>query len=601
MTQRLIPVLLAILIAAIPARASVMDSWQEVQANLSSGDTAGAEEAIRSLQDEAAELEVRRMTAFAAALVTWAEASPGEDGVVILEAARQLDPEYPSSYFLDARWGWDEGGYTDAVRNYVSGWVALFRYEPTRRDINAWLILWIVSAVAVSFVAVILIVTLRYLRNLVFDARSLGGRLFRAANAWVLAVVIVLLPLFAGLGPVWLAVYLFVMSWVYLRQPLRIFAFTACLMLALIGPTLAWVQHDILKSLDFIDRVGTMLDERQMDFSTLGEYSDLETELDELESYHLIFGELLRLHGEPSLAKIQYQKATLLEPDQSRPLIFLANLAMDEGNTKRAIQLYNLALERDAQNAFAYQNLSLAFDLSRRFQEGDAARATAREIAGRSSADLGLRGLDPRIRYPKLTSGDVAELVSEMSSDQRLSAGRVSSSTDLIKQALSPISLAFAIGAFSGLGILFLRVRFFGPARECTKCGKLYRLEAGFGESSVYCSQCVSVFQKRDDVSIEQQTAKLDQIKRWERWTGFLRRVSGFLVPGSHNFLRDRVIRGVVVGFVAWFCLTGALAWVPLFLHQIEPLMPLSIVQIGLLSVFAMIVLHSGVSAWNRR
>ena len=169
--------------------------------------------------------------------------------------------------------------------------------------------------------------------------------------------------------------------------------------------------------------------------------------------------------------------------------------------------------------------------------------------------------------------------------------------------ASAPVYLpsSFVIGAFSGLGILFLRVRFFGPARECTKCGKLYRLEAGFGESSVYCSQCVSVFQKRDDVSIEQQTAKLGQIKRWERWTGFLRRVSGFLVPGSHNFLRDRVIRGVVVGFVAWFCLTGALAWVPLFLHQIEPLMPLSIVQIGLLSVFAMIVLHSGVSAWNRR
>jgi hypothetical protein len=152
-----------------------------------------------------------------------------------------------------------------------------------------------------------------------------------------------------------------------------------------------------------------------------------------------------------------------------------------------------------------------------------------------------------------------------------------------------------------GLGILLFRARSFSPARECTKCGKLYRLEAGFGESSVYCSQCVSVFQKRDVVSIEQQTAKMDQIKRWERWTGFFRRVTGILVPGSHDFLGDHVIRGVLVGFVAWFCLTGALAWVPLFLPQIEPLMSRSFIQAGLLALFAIIVLRSGLSAWTRR
>jgi drug/metabolite transporter (DMT)-like permease len=179
--------------------------------------------------------------------------------------------------------------------------------------------------------------------------------------------------------------------------------------------------------------------------------------------------------------------------------------------------------------------------------------------------------------------------------------GRSSFSADPIRKALSWFSLVFAVGAFVGLGILLFRVRSFGPARECTKCGKLYRLEAGFGESSVYCSQCVSVFQKRDVVSIEQQTAKLNQIKRWERWTGFFRSVLGLVIPGSHNLLGDHVIRGVMVGFVAWFCLTGALVWVPLFLRQIEPRTPISVIQIGLLGLFAIVVLQSGLSAWNRR
>ena len=601
MMRRLLPLLFAAIVATAPAQASLMDTWQDVQTSLSSGDTVGAEEAIRLLQDEAAELGVRRMTSFAAALVTWAEANPGEDGEAILEAARQLDPEYPSSYFLQAQWEWENGNHIDSIRGYLAGWVALYRYEPTKRDVNVWTILWIVSTVAVTFLTMAVIVTLRYLRSLVYDARSLGGRLFRAANAWVLTFVIILLPVFAGLGPVWLAVYLFAMSWIYLRQALRIWAFVACLVLAMIEPTLGWVQHSGLKSLELIERVGTALDERKADFSTLGEYADLETELDDLGSYHLILGELLRLHGEPSMAKIQFQKATLLEPDQSRPLIFVANLAMEEGNTKRAIQLYNQALDMDERNAFAYQNLSLAFDLSRRFQEGDAARAAAREIAGRGTANLGIRGLDPRVRYPMLTSDDVAELVSEMSPDQQLSAGRVRFSTDPLKQALSPLSLVFAVAAIAGLGILLFRARSFGPARECTKCGKLYRLAAGFGESSVYCSQCVSVFQKRDVVSIEQQAAKMSQIKRWERWTGFLRRLAGFVVPGSHDFLGDHVIRGIVLGFVVWFCLTGALIWLPLFLRRIEPHAPILTIQIGLLVMSAMAVLHSGVSAWKRR
>jgi len=601
MTRRLFPLLFVSLVAAIPAQANLMDAWQDVQASLTAGDTAGAEEAIQSLKEQAAELGVRRMTSFAAALVAWAEANPGADGEAILQAARQLDPEYPATYFLQARWEWESGTYIDSARGYLGGWNAMFRYEQTRRDITALFILWFVAALAVTFLAVALVVTLRYLRSLVYDARSLGGRLFRPANAWVLTVVIILLPLFAGLGPVWLAVYLFAMSWIYLKQPLRIWAFAACLMLAMIEPTLAWIQHSELRSLELIERVSTALDERKADFSTLGEFSDLEAELDDLASYHLILGELLRLHGEPAVAKIQFQKATLLAPDPSRPLIFVANLEMEEGNNKRAIQLYNEALAKDKSNAFAYQNLSLAFDLSRRFQEGDAARATARGLAGRSSADLGIRGLDPRIRYPRLTSEDVAELVSEMNPDQRLSAGRVAFSVDPIRQALSPLSLVFAVGAFVGLGILIFRTRSFGPARECSKCGKLYRLESGFGESAVYCSQCVSVFQKRDVVSIEQQAAKLDQIKRWERWTGFLRRVSGFVVPGSHDFLGAHVIRGIIVGFVACFCLTGALIWVPLFLRQIEPQMSISIIQIALVVLSALVILRSGISAWNRR
>lgn len=601
MLRRFIPALLVIVGVSAAADASLLDTWHEVQASLANGDVVGAELAITALQEEAVELEIRRLPAFAAALTTWAEAHPGADGDAMLRVAKQLDPDYPTCYFLASRWSLDKGATTSAIKESIVGSIALVRFETTRRAVVAGLLIWVVIATVATLISMILVVTVRYLRGIIFDARDFGGKLFRTANAWVFAFVLILLPVFAALGPMWLAVYLFVLSWPYLSQILRTWAFIACLLLALAGPTFAWIQHDVLQSEPLMDRVGTMLDERQVDFATLREFSEIAVELEEVSGYHLILGELLRMHGEPGIARVEYQKATLLDPEGSRPLVFVANLALEEGNTKRSIQLYNQALGLDGHNAFAYHNLSLAFDLSRRFQEGDAARARAREIAGREVAEDGLRGLDPRVRYPRLGSNDVAGLVEGLRPDQMALVGRYSLSLDPLKQLSSRISVVFLVGAFLGLAALLVRLRMFPPSKECSKCGKVYRLESGFGESTVHCSQCVSVFMKREVVSIEQQTAKMNQIRRWEGWTSLLRRIAGFLVPGSQSLLDGQLIRGLFTGFLAWFFLVGALVLVPLFVPRIEPLAEIHAVQTAFMVLFGLIVLRSGVSAWSRR
>ena len=601
MLRRFIPALIVIVGVSAAVEANLLDTWNEVQASLADGDVAGAGMAITALQEEAVELEIRRLPAFAAALTTWAEAHPGADGDAMLRVAKQLDPDYPTCYFLAARWSLDNGATASAIKESIVGSIALMKFEPTRREVVAGFLMWVVIAIAVTLVSMIIVVIVRYLRGVIFDARDFGRKVFRTANAWVFAFVLLLLPVFAALGPVWLATYFFVLSWPYLSQILRIWAFIACLALALVVPAFAWIQYDVLQSEPLMDRVGTILDERQADFATLREFSELDVEFEDISGYHLILGELLRMHGEPGLARVEYQKATLLAPESSQPLVFVANLALEEGNTKRSIQLYNQALDLDGQNAFAYHNLSLAFDLSRRFQEGDAARARAREIAGRGVAEDGLRGLDPRVRYPRLGSDDVADLVEGLNPDQMALVGRYPLSLDPLKHLSSRISVVFLVGAFLGLAALLARLRMYPPSKECSKCGKVYRLETGFGESTVHCSQCVSVFMKREVVSIEQQTAKMNQIRRWEGWTSLLRRLAGFLVPGSQSMLDGRVIRGFLTGFLAWFFLIGALILVPLFVPRIEPLAEYHVVQTVFLVLFGLIVLRSGISSWSRR
>jgi tetratricopeptide (TPR) repeat protein len=601
MIRRFFPLFFLVVVVAVSVQASLVDHWQQVQEGLVEEGPASIEEPMQALNEEAAELEVRRMTSFAAAMVAWAMENQDAHGEAIVRTAQQMDPELPSTYFLQSRWSWQRGAFPRAAGQYLSGWRALFEFEPTRRATSAWLVLWLVTSVGLTFIAMIVVVTVRHLRELAFDARELGERLFRPANALVFAVLVLLLPLFAGLGPIWLAMYLFSVSWIYLSVTLRVWAIVACLVLAFVIPALEWMRADLLKRPPVSSRVETMLEERQVDFATLHEFSELRKDLEEVATYHLILGELLRMHGEPGLAKVQYQKAMLADPDQAEPLIFLGNLAMEEGNTKRAIQYYNSALEADSQNAFAYHNLTLAFDLSRRFQEGDAARARAREIAGRGEAARGLRGRDPRIRYPRLGKEEVADLVGNSGPESPVASGPNRSSVKLLKQLLSPASVVFIAGGLVGLAVLFVRMRYYIPARECTKCGKVYRLEKGFGESSVYCSQCVSVFLKRDVVSIEQQSSKLSQIQRWENRVGIVRRVAGVLIPGSHRLVGERVWLGMLAGFAAWFFLTGALVWLPLFLPQIEPLASYKPAQVGLLVLFGLIVLRSAMVAWNRR
>lgn len=578
-----------------------MDTWQEVQEQLAAGDAGGAEGVIEVLQDQAAELGVRRMPGFAAALVAWAEAHPGAEGERMLRTARRLDPQFPGSYFLEARWERQRGSILGSLKAQLAGWHALLKFEPVRRPLVAWMALWVIFAVALSQVSMMLAVVLRHLRSLIHDVRALGGVLFQPANAWVFTGVVLLLPLFAGLGPIWLGVYLFVGCWVYLSIPLRIWAAAACVLMIFFVPSVGWVQERVLHSRPLPSRLVTVLEERQIDPASLRELAELETALAETAPFHLVLGELLRMHGEPGLAKVQFQKAVVSDPGAARALVFVGNLALEEGDAQRAVQIFNSAIAADPSDPFAYHNLSLAFDLTRRFEEGDAARARARQYKGADGPEDGLRGLDPRIRFPRLGRAEVEQLESDLAALRGDGVAEPGAASELTRRVFDPLSLVFVAGLVMGLLLLAVRSRAYPPAHECTKCGKTYRLESGFGESTVYCPQCVSVFLKRDVVSIEGQTAKLKRIRTWEQLSVLGRRLAGLMFPGIPYYFGGRVVRGVLFSFVTFFLLTGALVWAPRLIPLIEPLASPRQPQILMVVLAVIFVLRSATMSWERR
>ena len=78
-------------------------------------------------------------------------------------------------------------------------------------------------------------------------------------------------------------------------------------------PTLELWQHTFLRSTTLAHRLVAMLEERAIDPATLREFADLEPALDTLAEYHLLHGEMLRLHGDSALARVQFQKAAVAD------------------------------------------------------------------------------------------------------------------------------------------------------------------------------------------------------------------------------------------------------------------------------------------------
>jgi len=591
-----------VLCAAVPvaARSELDESWLRVQQALAADARDEVDVRILEFRQTADELGARRLTPYAAALVMWAHDRPAVIGEPVVRRARILDPEYPSSHFLLSRWLWEQGNFFEAARCYLTGWWAVLLFESSRRSLVASIGGWLLLAVGWTLSVAIVLQVLRYFRQIAHDAMELSGTVFRRPNAIVLAVVILCLPIFAGLGPIWLVVYLFALSWAYMGVGQRITAVTTIGMLALLVPSLSGWQIAALRNPSVSDRVAEMLDERRIDPSTLRQFTELEVELDGIASYHLVLGELLRMHGDADRARLQFQKAALLDDGDPTPLIFLGNLSMEEGDIQRGVQRFNAAIELDSRSSLAYHNLSSAFDQSRRFQEGDAARDMARRLSGQAE-ELGIRGRDPRIQYPRLRSADVARVFDETGSEALVRVSSARFDRNPIGELVEPTSRVFSVMMVFGLLVLVLRMRWMWTAQTCTKCGKVFcpRCKTAT-ESSSYCSQCISVFLKRDVVSIEQQSAKLDQIRRWTTWSTVGRRVASFLVPGSH-YLDDQAWLGLIIGVLAWTCLSGALLWAPMTLPSVDPLMAILPVQIILGVIFAALWLRSVVAAWRWR
>jgi len=578
---------------------TLIDAWSGVQQTLGeSSDSGRLTTALQHLLKERRDLGLRRIPSFSRALSYAADSQ--EDPAIrnlLLRTAKELDPLLPTPRFLAAEMEWERGRFVEALGEFSTGVLNLFRDPSSRRLVLASLLPWWSLALALSVTLTMLILTLRYFRLIVMDSVHLSEKIFSRANAVVLAIVIVGLPLCAGMGPLWELIYLFALTWSYTTFRHRMTGAVMVLVLALLMPLLiTWQRHGLTEE-PLLGRVSEMLEKRVGDFNSLRAFSELSRDIEPSAAYHIVSGELFRIHGDLDLAQMEFEKAAVLEPGTSLPRLFLGVMALENHDIGRALEYLNDTISRDPNSVLGYYNLAVALDLTRRFEEGDQARNRAREISGGHYEKIGWPGREENILYPKIGRDMLSKVVGDthgLVRNSLVGGSGIPVDTDTFMQ---PLSAAAIFGLIFGGIILSLRKSYFPTGRECTKCGKVFYAE----DKTVYCEQCVTVFLRRNAVSIDQQAAKVAQVRRWELFSSMSRRMAGVFCPGGSLVASGSLIAGLMMSLVVWTLLLGALIWIPFFMREVNTFVPWLVFQ-GILALLGIgIWVSLAVSAWYRR
>ncbi len=564
------------------------EAWARVQQAVEKGELQQAGAEVSDLVRLANRMAVRRMPTWGRSLAILASKASPATRETILGFALRLDPGCPEAYFLRSRWEWGAGSRGSAVVDYLRGWRAILADPYRSRELGSSAVGWLLLSLLIAGLLGLAVETSRFLPELGHDSLELGRILFTASNAQIFAAVAVALPLFAGLGPVWLLAYLFALCWVYfpIRERILFGIVWAVVMLAL--PSL-WVwQGWALAERTPVDRAVTMIESNLAMPFTVEELLSLSAELNRVPSFHILAGEATHAMGETLVSTEQFGRAALAAPEDPIPHVWMGNLALEEGDTRLAIQEYRKAIQKRPDLGMAYFDLSVALDQDHLFTEADKARNRARAL-GLDSYPYRFHEVDGlKLAYPNDARLLLQRLRAETPREKQRFVSAVTLDASPWELLGSPWSLAFLSTGILGLLAWWARRRWMWTAQSCLKCGKVFcpRCKTT-DESRSYCSQCIAVFLTRGAVSIEQQAAKTEQIRRRQRILAIVRRLFSLIVPGFGDLVRGKAVRGMLNVTAAVIALTGALLWAPLFARPISDWVGAGPLRVALLVVFA--------------
>lgn len=406
-------------------------------------------------------------------------------------------------------------------------------------EVLGWLFTNLYVVFAAAFSVFVFILLIKYVRPFVFTTQgAMEHRGMKPILGRVVGYSFFCLPLLLGLN-FFLAMGLYlVLFFPFLENREKIVASLSLFCWLLVG-VCAFFQANIFEA-----RVDPLLRLHLNQFyrgSTDADINTLEGEGMEgsLKDQTLFtLARMYKIRGEFVVALETYQKISQASPLWVAARTNMGNLHVLMKEFPQAVDVYKSVLAKKGDMAQAHHNLSLVYARIGNHQEAADHRNKARELdSGLSEMMDSLRaGSESVIDADGLTGRRLVHAVVGL---DRPSLGAL---------WLRPVVVVPLVGALLILIFAWLHTRlrnFRLIAKTCEKCGMVYYQSDS--PNSEWCSQCVSLYIKKEDLPSDAKMRKFEEVKAFTKRRRYISTVLQLFLPGSKNILHGSPWSGALI------------------------------------------------------
>lgn len=525
--------------------------WVPYRTAIQRGDEAAALELLTGLNNRAKALGIENAEAISTAVLR--DASEALDkgrndfALDLSRASEEISPDFPASYFFRGRayFRSDPFNFIGQFDEFFKGWSRTFRH--------LWSILftiqagtfWLMVTGLTAFLVFVFSLVLRYtprISHLIFEWAN--QRLYHP-TIYLLVAVLLVGPLWFGLGLVWAIIWWLIIFWVFMTFQERMIALLFVVVTATAGFWLpAWISVGTVKeSPDFRVIAHAVGGEPGLPEKRLAAGAN-EGRNDGLLA--LARGIQFRRSKRYGEAKAEFKQAMDALPGDERVLLNLGNISFYENNIKEAMNLYQKALDINPGFVEAHYNMAQASREKLLFEEGEKQYEEAKRLDPKKTesytARSAIEGGQPVIDAPIRLSEALLRAATYRTED-------ILRKSDQLFTLLwsSSISSAPLIGLLFGAVLMLLSPRGYIKrlSFQCALCGRMI------------CHSCQKhIFHLRvcDACSEQNKNVKrfseLRQLQQRRDREILIARLVTILVPGTGHLYLMQSIRGFFFAFV---------------------------------------------------
>ncbi len=450
---------------------------------------------------------------------------------------------------------------------------ALLQTREARFALFSSLALWSAIAFSAATLAAILILLWRSGPRLAHDLMEAASHRLGGGAGLPFVLLVLGLPLGAGLGPYWLLLWWAVIAFPYLTHRER-GCLSAGLVLMALAPSLsAWIGRENIIRRSPLYVAAVDLEEQREDGAAQDGLRQAASVFADDPDVWFLLGMYAQRTGDSQRAIESYDRAVAADARGYRALINRGNVRFEEGDYAQAIRDYTAAAERNPRAAEALYNLSVARGASYDFQGQARAIAEARAISEPSVDEWSSRLTLSRV-VPAAYSVERARQHIERWNSQpksRRLPGHLPE-RGLLATVRSPATLGPLVALALAFGWTWWRNRK-GLAGECVRCGRPFCATCKrYGDPALFCTPCVRLEIRKEEPGIQAHVEQTREAQRRIAARDRACRVLSILLPGTHAFFSERPIRGLAALFGFFFSLAAAaIGW---SFFEIRPLAP---------------------------